>query len=53
MRRSDLRIHIRLAAQSLGREITISNRMTVDDLKTVLADLRRQQVERGIIKGDQ
>jgi len=43
---SDLKIHIRLAAHSLGRKVVTKGK-TIEQLKTTLADLRREQTERG------
>jgi len=48
-RGSDLKIHIRLALASLGRNDTVKGK-SVAKLETMLADLRREQIDRGIIR---
>lgn len=51
MRKSDLKIHIELALNSLGiQPYAKTKNKTVAELKTMLAELRRQQTLRGIIK---
>lgn len=50
-RGAGLRIEIRLALLSLKRQTNLKlNRLTIDELKAVLHNLRREQLERGIIK---
>ncbi len=49
-RGTDLRIHIRLALLSLGLKPVITKRMSIAELEAMLTELRREQIERGIIK---
>lgn len=50
-RGTDLKIHIKLALHSLGRDYGISFKgMKISDLEAMLRGLRKEQRELGVIK---